>query len=582
VAPRFSINGRTGCSSSSYLTLYYFLRDSFTFGGGRSPSPRFVVLSNSSHHSGAKSADPEVDSLVRSAAPVMTEVTVATTVAIPADVSKDKSAPHPSVFGSSSSSEKTGRTLSLFTGRSGSGFDAGSIHAEEAVGVGSEEIYVLEWTVTKGFEMNDGRLCANMIDQFTPPAFFKTFRGMEHEQLFTEFNVSAARNLSLSSEVRMRAEYNILEKRKWRSLAEEKNILMEARDKEIEDLKSQLLRAREESAEVTQLRAQVSGLEATENSLRGEVTSTKDHNVLLEQECNSLNLKVTGLESAIVEKDHELSKLGASSSSLKSQNQSLVDQLEMYEGSLKQLEEYQDNLMRPLRTRWLLTHEMKLLMAKCLNLTEYMEALGHAFGCAIEKGMQEGLAAGIEHGQAGRCLTDLEAYIPSVEVEFNSDVRDLRDLNFPFLQELSNKKDASTWDIMDLLRLDDAMAKALGMTDLQPDVSQLMVPIHHKQDRVIIGSQALSVALDICRGRVEKMERNLVERLPFLKDIFVSLDHPLSAETLIKPPVEVPATNVLSTVNVTPGPKGEENIDAATGGDLAFSKLDDEARDVVL
>ncbi|GJR74405.1 hypothetical protein Tco_0086770 [Tanacetum coccineum] len=183
------------------------------------PSARFVVLSDSSHHSGAKSADPKVDSLVRSAAPVMTEATtvatVATTVAIPADVSKDKSAPHPSVFGSSSSSEKTDRTLSFYR---------------------------------------------------------ETNRGMEHEQLFTstEFNVSSAQYLSLSSR-------------------------------------------QEESAEVTQLRAQVSGLEATENSLRGEVASAKDHNVLLEQECNSLKLKVTGLESTIAEKDHELSDLGAPS-----------------------------------------------------------------------------------------------------------------------------------------------------------------------------------------------------------------------------------------------------------------------------
>ncbi|GJZ48804.1 hypothetical protein Tco_0602994 [Tanacetum coccineum] len=382
------------------------------------PSARFVVLSDSSHHSGTKSAVPEVDSL-------------------------DKSVPHPSVFGSSSSSEKTDRTLSLFTGRSGSGFAAGSIRAEEAIGAGLEEIYVPEWTVTKGFELNDGRLCANMIDHFTPPAFFKTVRGMEHEQLFTEFNVSAARNLSLSSEVRMRAEYNILEKRKWKSLAEEKDCLLGARDKEIEELKSQLLKAKEESVEVAQLRARVSGLEATENSLRGED----------------------------FEKDHELSDLGASSSSLKSQNQSLVNQvheletfhdlrkkLEMYEGSLKQLEEFQDNLMRPLKTRlaeidadftrccmrfqesfhphllnvvagrrWLLTHGMKLLVVKCLNSTEYMEALGHAFGRAIEKGMQEGLAAGIEHGQAGRCLTDLEAYIPSAEADFNSAIRDLAD-----------------------------------------------------------------------------------------------------------------------------------------------------------
>ncbi|GKG63602.1 hypothetical protein Tco_0643150, partial [Tanacetum coccineum] len=65
-----------------------------------------VVRSDSSHHSGAKSADPEVDSLVRSAVSVITEATtvttIAPTVAIPADVDKDKSVPHPSIFGSSS------------------------------------------------------------------------------------------------------------------------------------------------------------------------------------------------------------------------------------------------------------------------------------------------------------------------------------------------------------------------------------------------------------------------------------------------------------------------------------------------
>ncbi|GKB24933.1 hypothetical protein Tco_0864334, partial [Tanacetum coccineum] len=375
------------------------------------PSARFVVLSDSSHHSGAKPADPEVDSLVMTEA--ITVATVATTMAIPADISKDKSAPHPSVFGSSSSSEKTDRTLSLFTGRSGSGFDAGSIRAEEAVGAGSEEIYVPEWTVTKGFEMNDGRLCANMIDHFTPPAFFKTD---------AEWSMS---NYLLSLMYQPH-------KRKWRSLAEEKNILLEAKDKEIEDLKSQLLKAKEESAEGT-------------NSL--------------------LSIKVTGLSLLFDENDHELSVLGAFLHSLKSRTKSLVDQL---------------------------------LVVKCHNSNEYMEALGHAFGRAIEKGMQEGLAVRIEHGQAGRCLTDLEAYIPSAEDDFNSAIRDLRDLNFPLLQELSDKKDASTWDIMDILRLDDIVAETL--------------------------------------------------------DVFVSIEDPFSAEALIEPSVEVPATNVLSTMVIVPPP----------------------------
>ncbi|GKF91029.1 hypothetical protein Tco_0274730 [Tanacetum coccineum] len=112
------------------------------------PSARFVVLSDSSHHTDAKYADPEVDSLVMSDVPVMTEATTVTTitptVAILADVGKDKSVPHPSVFGSSSSFEKTDHTLSLFIGRSGSGFAARSIRVEEVTDAGLGEIYVLE------------------------------------------------------------------------------------------------------------------------------------------------------------------------------------------------------------------------------------------------------------------------------------------------------------------------------------------------------------------------------------------------------------------------------------------------------
>ncbi|GKD41871.1 hypothetical protein Tco_1266516 [Tanacetum coccineum] len=515
------------------------------------PTVRFIVLSDSSHHSGAKSADPEC--------------TTPTSV----DIGKDKDVPASSVFACSSSSDKTDRTLSLFTGKSGSEFVAGSIRVGGDADVNLQEIYIPEWSVTKGFELNDRRSCANMIDHFTPPTFFKTIRGMKHEQLFAEFNVSTARNLSLSSEVRMHAEYNILEKKKWKSLAEEKDNLLQVKDKEIEEL----------------------SLEAIEGSLQGEVASAKEHNGLLEQEHSALKLKV-----------HELETSSAG----------LREKLEMYEGSMRQLEEFQDSLMKPLearlaeinvdftrccmhfqenfhphllnaiaRRRWLLTHGMKLLMAKCLNSTEYMEALGNAFGRAIEKGMQEGLAAGIEHGQAGRCLSDLEAYNPSAEADFNSAVRDLRGLNFLLLWDLSTKKDASTLDVMDLLRLDD--------------------PVHHKQDKVMIGSQALSVALETCHRRVRKMERNLAERLPFMKDVFVSIYHPVSAEALAilletstEPPVTVLITTALSTVvihpnsdpfllvkdygnpdlagvvseDVIPGPEGEGKVEGSTKGDV--------------
>ncbi|GKA82386.1 hypothetical protein Tco_0789134 [Tanacetum coccineum] len=285
-------------------------------------SVRFVVLSDSSHHSGGNSAGPEADSFVRSTVSVTTKATVvttvATTLAIPSDADKDKSVSVPSVFGASISSD---HTLSLFTGRSGSGFAAGSIRAEGVADAGLEEIYVPEWTVTKGFELNDRHFYANMIDHFTPPTFFKTIRGMEHEQL---------------------------------SLAEEKDNLLGVKDKEIEELRSQLLKAKEESAVVTQLRAQVSNLEAIEGSLRGEVASAKGCNDLLEQERDALRLQVENLESTVVAKDRELSSLEISSSSLRSQNQGLVsqvheleasssrlrEQLDVYEENLKHLEEF--------------------------------------------------------------------------------------------------------------------------------------------------------------------------------------------------------------------------------------------------
>ncbi|GKG44708.1 hypothetical protein Tco_0486146, partial [Tanacetum coccineum] len=60
------------------------------------------------------------------------------------------------------------------------------------------------------------------------------------------------------------------------------------------------------------------------------------------------------------------------------------------------------------------------------------------------KGCKRAYPQGLSMGQDGRCLTDLEAYIPSTEDDFNSAIRELHDFNFPLLQELSIKKDAST------------------------------------------------------------------------------------------------------------------------------------------
>ncbi|GKF77164.1 hypothetical protein Tco_0229634 [Tanacetum coccineum] len=48
---------------------------------------------------------------------------------------------------------------------------------------------------------------------------------------------------------------------------------------------------------------------------------------------------------------------------------------------------------------------------------------------------------------------------------------------------------------MDTLRLEGPVAKKLGLNKLQPNVYQLMVPIHSLPDQVVIGATALSLAL---------------------------------------------------------------------------------------
>ncbi|GKB38410.1 hypothetical protein Tco_0883352, partial [Tanacetum coccineum] len=81
---------------------------------------------------------------------------------------------------------------------------------------------------------------------------------MEHDQLFTEFNVGAARQISLSVEVRMHGEYNVREKKRLKYVVDEQAELLKVREKEIEDLKTQLLLKEAKAAEAIRLCAEAS------------------------------------------------------------------------------------------------------------------------------------------------------------------------------------------------------------------------------------------------------------------------------------------------------------------------------------
>nr|GEV00774.1 hypothetical protein [Tanacetum cinerariifolium] len=209
------------------------------------------------------------------------------------------------------------------------------------------------------------------------------------------------------------------------------------------------------------------------------IPALKERNAILENEKNALDVKVTELEASAV---HELE---ISSSGLQ-------EKVTVYESCMDQLKKFQHDRMKVVNykfdklytdfvemalhlkdkfcphllttgsgCRWLLTHGMKLAIVQCLNSPEYLSALEAAIGKAIEKGMQDELAAGIVYGKEGMALTDVAAHNPSAEVDYTSALQRLRDVNFSLLAELKSNKDVSGKVVMNVLRLEGPLAEKL-------------------------------------------------------------------------------------------------------------------------
>ncbi|GKA56755.1 hypothetical protein Tco_0755827 [Tanacetum coccineum] len=410
-----------------------------------------------------------------------------------------------------------------------------------------------------------------MVDEFAPPKFFASVHGMEHDQLFTKFNVGATRQMSLSAEVRMHAEYNIKEKRKLKSIIDKHADLLRFREGDIANLKEKLALKEAEAAKAIRLCDQASRLESVERSLQDEVTSLKERNAILEEEKGVLGVKVTELEASISGKERDITSLNALVTSISSQNDRLDERIKFGSDKVDTLEvdfvlialHLEENFFPYLLTtifgrRWLFSQGMKLTVIKCLNSPEYVFMLGAAISKAIENGMQDGLAAGITHGKEGRNLTDVAAYNASTEVDYITSVQQLQSMNFSFLMELKANKDASVETLMNILRLEEALVERVKLSELQPNVDQLMVPVHHSPDNTIIGATALSLALDLSNERVRRIRENIANHISALHDVFVLLAETFSAMVLTSDagisdtvPADAATTTTLSTLVIS-------------------------------
>nr|GEW65543.1 putative transposase (putative), gypsy type [Tanacetum cinerariifolium] len=212
-------------------------------------SKRFVITSDSSHHSSTYASGVEGDSIIRSAVvpPVMTEAVITTNAAsIPSAL-----APKPST-----------KVITLVHASMFHDFDSTGTVRPDAAG----SSYV------SGKELSMG------------------FREVDSEK----FSVGTARQACLSAEVRMRTEYCLSERRRLESEFEKQVGLLKAKDDEAEGLKARLLLKEAEAAKAIRLRAEVTDLEASVVAKERELT-----------DLNSLITYVKSQNDILVDRVHE-------------------------------------------------------------------------------------------------------------------------------------------------------------------------------------------------------------------------------------------------------------------------------------
>ncbi|GKC81071.1 hypothetical protein Tco_1136788 [Tanacetum coccineum] len=219
---------------------------------------RFVVLSDSSHHSSTNAADDEVTSIVRSSMPPPYVLTAAVVTTIIVDVTSAlvpragaEPVPH-SIFRDSASTCEADQDVAGPSHPASTKLSTDSIFMSQDVDSKTlRQIYIPKWNVTNDSALDKPDICRGVIDHLAPPALFSQLRSMDYEQLFVEFNVGAASQTCLSSEVRLRLEHELREA---------------------------------EAAEAIRLRGQIATVEATE-----DLSS-------LQLSCDELSIKASSLE----------------------------------------------------------------------------------------------------------------------------------------------------------------------------------------------------------------------------------------------------------------------------------------------
>ncbi|GJX32518.1 hypothetical protein Tco_0242373 [Tanacetum coccineum] len=217
------------------------------------------------------------------------------------------------------------------------------------------------------------------------------------------------------------------------------------------------------------------------------------------------------------------------------------------------------------RRRWFLTHGIQLAVLKCFKSLEYQGILGHALGRAMDFGLQDGLEAGYEHRVAETLLSAVEAYNPeAARTSYFDAVRALEDVDFPLVNLLKSKKDVRMDEVLDYFILDGSLADLPKAAHLQPCLEQLSIPIHHSNDKAIVGETSLSFALLNVHSRAEGAKKHVAALRQLMMDI---VSNPLSSQTWV-------GETSTSAAPLSVEDFDEEDTDEALGSVVAIPKFE--------
>nr|GEU65692.1 hypothetical protein [Tanacetum cinerariifolium] len=227
--------------------------------------------------------------------------------------------------------------------------------------------------------------------------------------------------------------------------------VIQQRDAEIVTLKAKLETAEKESLKVSGLRGRVSMLKVEVVDKFEEITGLNKQNA-------KLLGKVSVLELVRKELSNHVSKLGVDCESL------------------------QGEIAVIARRRWVLGHDIRFALMKCAQSSEFHSALGKVIPLAINKEIQQGLEARIEHEKAGRSLAQLEAYDLEVENKYVAAIGEFENISFFLLEELEALEDSLLALIMSALTLEGDAESTPKLRKFQPSLDQVTIHVYFESD----------------------------------------------------------------------------------------------------